>query len=250
MNEYAKQIDYELLPSKCAEHVANFLCLLESGKLPASDGIQALASLCHFGYAGVSIEMLAVARMSQILAETEQPLFADHIGAQWYWIVTSGLWLVLMYGSVEQVETYCAKFRLDLSPGYTGRFDAGYVQSFLLIANAARPVPEDDSELVGQLRKSKKKQVALLLDAFLAATRGTQEAYDRALLAGMKDFRSRNRTYRDFEKKIFDLISVEYTCLHAMAERLGKKTPPLPVNLAASLVTKHSIANPPRLPPP
>lgn len=203
-----------------------------------------IASLQHFGY--LKIDFVSMAKEAiKIALDLADPSRVNDIRLGiWFSLSQFSLPLLLLYGTEEQIQTFVSPYHLKLDPGYTGRFEHNYTRAYLLICNFLKSTPEPDAGLRQELLDCKKKQVVLLVEALLAAVEGTQSDFDRAFTAGMKYFRSRNKTYKDNDKKQFDLIALEYTAVNAIAKRCGKHMTDLPINLACSILTRESIDNP------
>jgi len=244
MNEFAKQIDYILNPVEVEQDLHNGLQNMRNlDRYTATVG-NFLASLQHFGYGRVDMQGISENVIKALHGEADPDSFREANSGVWFKLAHYGLPLLLLYGTEEQIQTFVSPYHLKLDPGYTGRFERNYTRAYLLMCNFLKSTPEPDAGLRQELLDCKKKQVVLLVEALLAAVEGTQSDFDRAFTAGMKYFRSRNKTYKDNDKKQFDLIALEYTAVNAIAKRCGKHMTELPINLACSILTRESIDNP------
>ena len=244
MNEFAKQIDYILEPTVADRELQQCLQNIHLlDRYTASTGNH-IAILQHFGYGNVDLVLVANNVIKSLISEADPDSFRDANLGVWFPLAYYGLPLLLLYGSDEQIECFIRPYHLNLDPGYTGRFDRNYTRVYLLMCNFLKSMPEQDVDLRQELLGCKKKQVVLLVEALLAAVEGTQAEFDKAFTAGIKYFRSRNKTYKDNDKKQFDLIALEYTAVNAIAKRFGKQMTDLPINLACSILTRESIDTP------
>ena len=200
-----------------------------------------IAKLRHFGYWNEPHINHTLGCIQAVLEFATTDRIEDQ-AYNWYFAVKDSLPLFSLFGSDDEIDNFCSRFRIDLDPGYTGDLDWEFPLVFLLFCNELRSTKQPSHQLEELIAKCRKKRPTSALNCLLAATRGTQVEFERSLIAGLTDFRKRNKSFRT--SRTGELIAHDYTIINNIANRNGKSTPELPVSLACALLTRDSIDNP------
>ena len=242
MNKFASEMDFVLSEEESVNWHTNALDYAQAVSQFAFLECLMIPYLRHFGYWNQSYINHLLECIRAVLESVTIEQIEDRQHYNWYYAVNGALPLLSLFGSHDQIDDFCSRFRLDLDPGYTAPLDWEYPLVYLLLCNELRSTKQPSHQLEELIAKCRKKRPTSALNCLLAATRGTQVEFERSLIAGLTDFRKRNKSFRT--SRTGELIAHDYTIINNIANRNGKSTPELPVSLACALLTRDSIDNP------
>ena len=222
------------------EGYGNILVVIPSNH-DRCNAVAEMTYLNHFGYTNSiprTICNCGVEYALKYFYEKEFP--ADQPEMYWFKCMSPALVLGLLFGSDEQLKKLCDWTNLGLIGEYCGGLEYQVPQIYLLMCNHLRTVPQSTDALESELSKCRNRRPKLLYSAWVAAIRGTQAEYDKAMRESLKHFNSRKKP--DLEATYAgEWIARSQTVVNLIAMREGKKFPDVPGELGCLLVTNDSV---------
>lgn len=162
----------------------------------------------------------------------------------WYKELSRGMILGLLSGRRDDVARLCAWPWAELVPEYSGMggdLEDEVALMYLLVASGLRDEPMEGVERVAaKVRKSRAKRPRLLMKLWEAAEGGDQAAFDAALARSLEHAASLPRL-DDRDARVVERLAGPQTAIALAAGWRGLRTPELPPELSALLITRDSI---------
>lgn len=170
----------------------------------------------------------------------EKEFPADQPEMYWFKCMSPALVLALLFAKDADLKKLCDWTHLGLIGEYCGGLEYQVPQIYLLMCNHLRTEPQPTDALEAELAKCRQRRPKLLYAAWVAAIRGTQAEYDKAMRESLKHFNSRKKP--DLEATYpGEWIARSQTVVNLIAMREGKAFPDVPPELGCLLVTKDSV---------
>lgn len=233
------------LNAAIAHHVQDFQ-VFPGDNIPHRDALHSAAELVyihHLGFAGVPPIREMLDRAVEIALDYFLgPEQGDYRRSEyWFQPLSNSLLLGMLAARWDDLAKICAWVRADRRPEYCGPLEYQIPQLYVLMAGSLRPEAlEGRDELEASLAKCRSKGPRLLFKAWQAVQAGDQAAFDVAMKQSLAHFASKPPLPPQ-DAYIGERMARPQTVVCLAAMRRGLKFPEIPEELAARVVTRHSL---------